>query len=135
MNTATKVVFALAALFVVVEAAGVAYLGHEIAVRNFSDKEARTQELEDYKAAIADQTEKAINAEHRNAQLARDAIEKKADTATNIATKALSKPSSLTLAVKTPLPVRVVGSPAPEPTPTAMADTNPKHGGLIDLFR
>lgn len=132
MNSATRVIVAVFVLFMAVDFLGIAYLGQQIAVRNRVDRETQAQELADWQAAMEKEMARRFEAEHQVSAAAQTVIENKVDTATTIAKAALNKPGTLLLPPKTPVPVRVVGTPIPTPTVTPMPDTNPRHGGLLD---
>ena len=135
MNSTTRMIVAVAVIFALLDAAGVAYLGRtlarDISRRNSDDDEARERELERYRTALRDEMKARFEAQDKATAVARGAIEDKVKTATTLATKALAKPpASVLVPGAHPIPVEVVGgTPKPAPSPTMMPDTNPRHGG------
>src|SRR5689334_15422593 len=101
MNSTTKMIVAVFVLFMAVDAAGIAYLGRQIAVRNRVDRETQAEELSDWQAALEKEMTRRFDAEHQASAAAQTAIESKVDTATTIAKAALAKPGTVLLPPKT----------------------------------
>lgn len=113
------------------------WLNYKIAEKNLDT----AVEIEGFKQAVREEIRARFRAEQDFAQVQRDQIHDEATEAKQLATKALTKPPTVVLAVKTPVPVQVVGNvtpaptatPSPQPTPTE--STDPHRGSLLNWFR
>lgn len=122
---------------VVVVLGGTVFLNFKIAERNLDT----AAEIEQFKQAVREEIRARFRAEQELAQAERAQIHDEASEAKDLATKALAKPNAVVLAVKTPLPVRVVGAATPMPTetpgplPSPTQSTDPHSGSLLNWFR
>lgn len=129
----TKAVLSVALLSSLASLALLAWLTYITSIRNLGD----ATTLEAWKKTFSEEIELRLRAEQALAEKSRSALKAElkegiAD-AKDTAKRALAKPqSSVLVPGKTPLPVQVVTPSSAFPLATPTADTNPKHGGVLD---
>ncbi len=91
-----------------------------------------------FKQAVREEIVARFRAEQMFAQQQRDEIQADATEAKDLAKKALAKPATVVLTVKTPLPVIVAATPTPAETPSPQPSptrTRPPDKGRLHFFR